>query len=184
MKNKFILVSALSFAAICLMVMGCKKNDSMPTTAPSLAGDWKLTNIQGKIDTSANSSDNVFLTSYNNITKMKIQQYNNTTPQMYPYTLEVNIKADSTNAAISVRETRTQQGMSFDNTYPGTLVKISNSITFNGFENTDFFGDFNSKTFCVSKLTSTTLILTYVYISTTTNPTTTFTTAYTLTFSK
>jgi hypothetical protein len=184
MKIKFILVSVLSFAVASIMVMGCKKNNSTPTPTASLAGDWKLSNIQGKIDTAINGSDNAFLTSYNNSTKMKVQQYNNTAPQIYPYTLEVNIKADLTNAAISVRETRTQQGMSFDNTYPGTLVKISNTITLNGFENTDFFGDFNSKTFCVNSLTSTTLVLTYVYVSTTVDPTTTITTAYTLTFSK
>ncbi len=184
MKKKSILVLVMSFAVVSLMVIGCTKDNSTSTPSPSLAGDWKLSNIEGKIDTATNGSDNVFLTSYNNMTKMKIQRYNNNTPEMYPYTLGVSIKADSTNAAISVRETRTQQGMSHDDTYPGTLVKISNTITLNGFENTDFFGDFNSKTFYVSSLTSTTLVLTYIYVSTTANPTTTYTTAYTLTFSK
>lgn len=184
MKIKFILASVLSFFVASLMIMGCQKNNSMPTPLPSLAGDWKLSNIQGKIDTATNGSHKLFLTSYNNTTKMKIQQNNNTTPEMYPYTLEENIKADLTTAAITTRETRKQQGMSFDDTYPGTLVKIGNTITLNGFENTDFFGDFNSKTFYVNSLTNTSLELTYVNVTTTTNPTSTVTTDYTLTFSK
>lgn len=180
MKNRIISTAVLTFAAATMMIMGCKKNS---TTTDPLVGDWKLSNIQGAIDTVKAYGHGTFMTSYDNAGKMKIQTFNGVQQTPYPYTLEFNMKADM---SVLVRETRTQDGMHYDTTYKGTWMKntASNTVTINGFENTDFYGDFGSKTFVIKSVANNTLMLTYNNSTMTASPAWTVNIAYTLTFSK
>lgn len=181
------IIKQITFLAIVVMsTISCKKTNNA-AYSDTTVGTWKLINIQGNITTTTNSASgsktDIFVTSYDNINKTKSQKMNNDNPEVYPYTLLLDIKALQ---VLSVNETRTQGGMSYNDTYPGTWSKYvtDNTITLVGFENTDFYGDFGSNKFVVTTSTASSLVLTYLNTATTASTSQTVKTAYTLTFSK
>ena len=175
MKNKFFSLLILVGIFTVFFTAGCKKN------APTQIGDWKLSNIKGKIltTTTPSSANDTFITTYDNAGKIKTEIDNSGAPNSYPYTLELNIKSDG---GLTVVETRTQNDTSHNNTYTGTWTLTGTTVVLNGFENTDFYGDFNSKTFQESNITSNSMTITYN--NTTTTGVTTVVTSYTITLSK
>jgi hypothetical protein len=175
MKNKFFSFMILAGIFTLVFSPGCKKN------TPTQIGDWKLSNINGKIltTTTPSTSNDTFITTYDNAGKIKTEIDNSGAPDSYPYTLELNIKSDG---SLVVSETRTQNNQYYNPTFTGTWTLTGTTVVLNGFENTDFYGDFNSKTFQESNITSNSMTLTYN--NTTTTGVTTVVTSYTITLSK